>query len=238
MFLPSPQQGDWYNWGIYDGNDNNIDNFKRAFRHVVEVLRSTGINAKYQLAYNNKSPWGHTGDNFMSMYPGGDVCDMICVSAYSMFKIGRNTDSSPKSFKEILSDWYNQMAGTGKDLCISETNGSKYIWDKAAYIRDTWRSMAEDFPRLTMISWFMENKNAGGQDEGFDLNSEAEIRAFRDGLNDFRDRTGNARDEAPPAYDATQAELLMSIERERLIYERELAERGLTVTAHDARQDE
>jgi hypothetical protein len=38
---------DWYPWGVFvDGN--TLEQFRDAYRHVVDVLRSTGGNFKFQ----------------------------------------------------------------------------------------------------------------------------------------------------------------------------------------------
>ncbi|CAM9564487.1 unnamed protein product, partial [Chrysoparadoxa australica] len=47
--------GDWYNWGIYYGNQTG-EQLIRAYRHVVEVFRSRGANVKFQANYNSVNP--------------------------------------------------------------------------------------------------------------------------------------------------------------------------------------
>ncbi|KAG5192096.1 hypothetical protein JKP88DRAFT_251072 [Tribonema minus] len=67
--------GDWYPWGVFR-NGNSIDQFKNAFRHVVSVMRSQGMPAKYQLSYNVKNA-NNNGTPLSAFYPGGDYVDQV-----------------------------------------------------------------------------------------------------------------------------------------------------------------
>lgn len=189
----------WYNWSVYRGGSNSISNFKRAFRHVIGIFKGKGLNAKYQLAYNSDTiPLSKASIPRSEYYPGDDVVDEICVSAYNFAGVDRWHDRV-ESIAEVISPWYNAMSFNKKPLCISEMSSTNFRDTKAAWIRDTWATLARKFPRITTVTFFLENK--GSHD--FDLNSSAQETAFRDGFYDFVSATRPAAaDMLPSSSDA------------------------------------
>jgi hypothetical protein len=173
--------GTWYEWSVYNGGSNSVQAFKDAYRHVVELFKSYKLNAKYQLSYNSKTIPVSSKESFRDFYPGDDVVDEICVSAYNF--VGTDQwHTASTSIGEVIRPWYDAMAFNKKPLCIAEMSSTDARGKKPEWIAETWRSLARDFPRVTEIAWFFENK--GNHD--FDLNSAAQERAFADGFWAYR----------------------------------------------------
>jgi hypothetical protein len=167
--------GCWYPWCLYSGGSNSKDAYLAAFRHIVTVIRNTGANVEIQQGYNSLSVGG--ADSFQSLYAGDQFVDMVVVSAYNFCGAhGNNIDY----LDSIISPWYNAITSiTSKPLGIGElgTTGQCGI-NKAAWIKDAFNKVAWNFPRITTVCWFMENKGA----EDLDLNDWNQCNAFKDGF--------------------------------------------------------
>lgn len=182
--------GNWYPWSAYL-HGQNPGKFKEAFKHVVEVVRyqENAWNVKFDLSYNI---WGVNDDkNWADYYPGDEFVDRVCVSAYNRPCL---EGKSYEWWGEIFSEWYYGQNFHNKPLCIAEAstssgNGSCVNYgageNKPAWIYDTFKKLADEFTRVVDICWFMENKEGD-----WDMNSNDEKRAFRDGHNYVRNKQG------------------------------------------------
>jgi hypothetical protein len=167
--------GDWYPWStaLYG---QNSDTFKQAYRHMVETIRGAGAyNVKFQLSYNI---WSSTEEqwNWGSAFPGTDYVDMMCVSVYN-----RNCLENGQTWEQLddlFRDWYNAMWSVDSTLplCIAETSSNSCGGDKPSWIRNAFYDVADQFTRVKEINWFLEDKEGD-----WDLHSDAEKSAFRDG---------------------------------------------------------
>ena len=175
--------GDWYSWGIFrDGN--SIDEFKRAYIHVVKLFKAKGCNFKYQLAYNVKSA-RNDATPFKDFYPGDDVVDFVCTSIY-------NFDSSQGeglyTFKNLFGNWYGQITSfTNKPLCISEMSSNENS-DKVKWIKETWDALEKVFTKVLIVNWFFQNK-----ENMWDLNTHDEQLAWIEGFKTFKEDTKTSR---------------------------------------------
>jgi hypothetical protein len=171
----------WYPWGVYSGGSNSVQAFKDAYRHVVKLFKSYRLNAKYQLSYNSKTIPVSARETFRDFYPGDDVVDEICVSAYN-FQGTDKWHTVSTSIGDVIRPWYDAMSFNKKPLCIAEMSSTDAKGTKHLWIADTWRSLARDFPRVMSINWFLHNK--GNHD--FELNSALQERAFAGGFWAYR----------------------------------------------------
>lgn len=183
MRVMHEMNGEWYSWSTGRGGSNTVDAFKAAFRHVVLLFKQAGINAQYQLAYNSKNA-GSTKATSQDLYPGDDVVDEVCVSAYNQAGIDADHPTM-KSFEDVLSPWYNSMVFSNKPLCIAEMGTTNLDGTKAQWITDAWNVMTYKFTKLQTISWFITTKS----NRTWDFYDQAQEDAFTNGMNAFRAAT-------------------------------------------------
>jgi hypothetical protein len=172
--------GDWYPWGVYRSG-NSVDLFKRAWRHVVDVIRKVGPRVRFQLSYNVSNAKA-SRTPFSSFWPGDSYVDQVCISAYN--RCGTSAFHTQwKSLETVLRPAYDQIRSfTNKPMCIGETSTTSYGGNKPAWFTDAFIALAYQFPRITIVNWFFENK--GRLD--WDLNTRNQERAWSEGLEKFR----------------------------------------------------
>ncbi len=215
---------DWYIWGIHSGGSNSLEAYLAAFRRISGVIRSTGANVRIQQAYNSLTS-SNDQRSLASMYVGDAFCDEIAVSAYNFCGVsGRG--SRNQGIAEIIAPWYNSMLTvTNKPLVIGEMSSTSNCGQKEQWIRDTFNTLAYQFPRITTVNWFL--KNDWSIQESLDLNDWPQITAFRDGLNAFKWATGYALGDAVSAVTPSQEQAAAAASA---LYEKELKARGLQVS--------
>ncbi|KAG5180974.1 glycoside hydrolase superfamily [Tribonema minus] len=155
--------GDWYSWCAFSPG-NSVALFKQAFAHIVQVLRKTGGNFKFQLSYAavNATPAGST-TTLKDFYTGLEpYVDEICVSAYNLCGVKYTTN---RSLMTVLDPWYNQPQ----------------------WIKDTWATLATKYTQFQTVNWFLENKPVLQRD--WDLNTQADVDAFVAGFKSFKKAT-------------------------------------------------
>ena len=129
---------------------------------------------------------------FENWYPGDDFVDQVVINGFNRAMYDRKW----KTFDQIFAKPYAQIASmTQKEIRIGEMStvpsrrqyGEELISNseaKADWIKDAFAKILYDYPRLTSVSWFLENK-LGEFDGNFyywGLNSDAEVAAFREGV--------------------------------------------------------
>lgn len=182
--------GGWYNWSVY--YDKNTHQFPEdliaAYRHVVQVLRQTGGNFKFQYNLNRYNDDKHSMVPFAAFYPGDDVVDMFLITSYN--RVGTTNEHSEWStFKWDFDGAYQQaIALTKRPIGIAEVSTTTYAGtDKPAWIRDAFKSITENYPRVTELTWFSINKTVNDILWDWDLNTPADIAAFREGVTQLRE---------------------------------------------------
>lgn len=186
---------DYYPWGVYYGN-NTPEKFKRAYRHIVDTLRSTGANLKFVVHYNRNSKRfsGKTRHSFADMYPGDRWVDYVGVSSFNRAFTSPH-HSTFKPFKEDFKRAYDEIVKmTDRPIIVAETSSVSYknygmekdTVLKADWITETFRVIDLEFPRVVAINWFLLNKgtdDTGSPPLDWSLNTADEISAFRWGSN-------------------------------------------------------
>ncbi|KAG5178943.1 glycoside hydrolase superfamily [Tribonema minus] len=174
----------WYNWGVFRPG-NSVSDFRNAFKRIVSTFRSTGANFKYQMSFAAKNSDKETTP-FEDFYVGDEYVDQVCVSAYN--SCGTGTYRENKSLPEIINTFYWQMqAITKRTMCIAEMSSTNHCGGKATWIKDTWATLARDYPKIVSVNWFFEDKMNVGKD--WDLHSPDEISAFVNGYHNFESIT-------------------------------------------------
>jgi hypothetical protein len=102
--------GDWNPWSApYNGGlDAGPGKFKRAYRHVVAVMRARGAgNITWALHYNGQNFPGDDPRNVpAAYYPGDDVVDWVGISAYGS---ERSNDHRCPSFRSLVDEMLPQL---------------------------------------------------------------------------------------------------------------------------------
>lgn len=182
--------GDWYNWGtLYP--DNSKEDFIPAWRHIVQLFRDKGAPVKFQLNYNRVN-----GKNdqtpFSVFWPGDEYVDMTVITNYNRAGTDQwHPDSSWEEFKTSFTAAYNQVCElTAKDVGVAETSSTTYGGSKPQWIINTFNSIANDFPRVSQVTWFLLNKKVGNVTWNWDLNTLEEKNSFKRGYEVLK--TGDA----------------------------------------------
>jgi beta-mannanase len=154
--------GDWYPWCIAK-NDNNPDLLVRAFRHIVDVMRSQQItNIRFVWCPNSMSlpqtPW-----NFiMDAYPGDIYVDFTGLDIYN--GAGSNSHLWRSFRKEGIENYFLLTQRLPqKPLVVCETSSRErreaetgYIQNKGEWIEQMSRALKTDMSRIRLLSWFNE----------------------------------------------------------------------------------
>src|SRR5205807_5825346 len=135
--------GDWNPWSApYNGGlDVGPGTFKRAYRHIVELMRSRkATNITWALHYNSENfPGTDPRNRPVAYYPGDDLVDWVGISAYGS---ERSNDQRCPTFASLVDAMLPQLraATAVKPIFIFEfgvTNNNPGCaagpWVKAAF---------------------------------------------------------------------------------------------------------
>ena len=192
--------GDWFPWsGTYYGADEWIEqkrswlgpeNFKAAFRHVVDRVRARGAtNIKWMFHTNNYAYPMDTWNFAPSYYPGSDYVDWLGLSVY-----GQQFKDEPNPDIPSLVDWpYQELCGLDptKPVMIAEwaTGEFPYAPDEHGLRKPEWIKQGLDlfrtrYPRIkAAVYWHERWQNADQSYSNLRVNSSVEsLEAYRQGI--------------------------------------------------------
>jgi beta-mannanase len=124
--------GSWdYPWQE-DENGNQRGQFVQAWKHIVDIFRSVGVNnASYVWCPNIDYPTT-SNPTFASLYPGDSYVDWTCLDGYNW---GTSRSSGWQSFDQVYNYSYNEVlkVAPSKPMMIGEfgaveQGGSKANW--------------------------------------------------------------------------------------------------------------
>jgi hypothetical protein len=189
-----PWSGSYYGGSEWDADHKNAkgpDNFRKAFRYVVDRVRARGAsNIKWMFHTNNYSyplePWNLAP----AYYPGSDYVDWLGLSIY-----GQQFKDEPNPDIPSLTDWpVEEMSridpqkpimiaewGTGEfPHAVTEAGGVS----KADWIKHGLERFRTHYPRLkAAIYWHERWQNADGGYSNLHVNSSVEsLNAYREGV--------------------------------------------------------
>jgi len=160
--------GDWNPWSApYNGGlDVGPDKFKRAYRHIVALMRARGaLNVTWALHYNAENyPQDDARNVPAAYYPGDDVVDWVGISAYGS---ERSNDDRCPSFRSLLDAMLPQLraATATRPLFVFEfgiTNNNPRCpaapWVRAAFAD----LLGGRWPDVRGFSWWQERWNNDG----------------------------------------------------------------------------
>jgi hypothetical protein len=193
--------GDWFPWsGIYYGGDEWVEerknwagpeNFKAAYRHVVDRVRARGAsNIKWMFHANNYSYPLDTWNFAPAYYPGPDYADWLGLSVY-----GQQFKDEPNPDIRSLVDWpYQEMCGLDpkKPIMIAEWATGEFphaIDEHGGIGKEEWVKQALElfrtrYPRIKgAIYWHERWQNPDQSYSNLRVNSSVEsLQAYRDGI--------------------------------------------------------
>ncbi len=187
--------GDWFPWsGAYyggddwdDGRDNwkGPENFRTAYRHVVDRVRARGAtNIKWMFHTNNYSYPLDTWNFAPAYYPGPDYVDWLGLSVY-----GQQFKDEPWANVPSLVDWpYKEMCGLDPDkpIMIAEWATGEFprSGNKGAWIKEGLDLFRTRYPRIkAAVYWHERWQNPDQSYSNLRVNSSVEsLHAYREGV--------------------------------------------------------
>src|SRR5213082_482827 len=186
--------GDWFPWSgtFYGGEDWDDDaenwkgpeNFRRAYRHVVDRVRARGAsNIKWMFHANNYSYPLDTWNFAPAYYPGSDYVDWLGLSVY-----GQQFKDEPWADMPSLLDWpYKEISGLdpNKPIMVAEwaTGEFPHSGNKGAWIKEGLDLFRSRYPRVkAAVYWHERWQNADDSYSNLRVNSSVEsLNAYRAG---------------------------------------------------------
>ena len=188
--------GDWFPWsGTYYGGAKPIpgkpnewegpENFKKAYRHVVDRVRARGAsNIKWMLHTNNYSYPMETWNFVAAYYPGPEYVDWFGLSVY-----GQQFKDEPWANIRSLVDWpYEEMSQLDptKPIMIAEwaTGEFPHAGNKGEWIKDGLDNFRTRYPRIkAAVYWHERWQNEDQSYSNLHINSSVDsLNAYREGI--------------------------------------------------------
>lgn len=166
--------GNWYPWaeGV---NGNESGDYIAAYRHVHDVVASTGA-SNIRWVWNPNVPyWGSTPLN--QLYPGGEYVDQVALDGYNWgtSQLWSTWQEPDALFGEGLAQ-VRQLA-PGKAIMIAETASPEFGGSKATWNRNLFSYLSAQ-PDVVAVVWFHINKEADWRINS----SDSSAAAFKDAL--------------------------------------------------------
>ena len=162
-----------------------------AYRHIHNRFTKLGVeNVQWVWTPINWGlpfePWNH----YSNYYPGDDYVDVVGMDEYNW----GTTQSWSKwtSFHDLYWKFYSELSSLypDKPLIISEFACADRGGDKAAWIKDTFAEIKNDFPRIKAFVWFHNDNtnkivNNTAENSNWTIDSTPEsAKAAKDALKD------------------------------------------------------
>jgi Glycosyl hydrolase family 26 len=136
-------------WGV-GSFDNSASKFVAAWRHVHRLFREVGAtNVRFLWSVSKKACGGVKGCNpYRAFYPGDAFVDLM---GFSNFNWGAKRDEwvpMIKGFRRVTNDL---ASISSKPIIAAENACNPKGGDKAAWIRNGYRAVYEELPRIVGI---------------------------------------------------------------------------------------
>ncbi|MET1154018.1 glycosyl hydrolase [Arthrobacter sp.] len=146
--------GNWYPWseGI---NGNTAGDYAAAWRHVHDVVSSTGAR-NITWVWNPNVPYA--GSTLLDgLYPGAGYVDAVALDGYNWGTSAAWSTWTPPW--ALFADGLGQLRSLapGKPILIAETSSAEEGGSKAAWNKDLVYYLAQQ-PDITALVWFHFNK--------------------------------------------------------------------------------
>jgi len=146
--------GDWDPWcAWFFGKDHDL--YIQAWRRIHDIFREEGAdNAYFVWNPHDRSFPDFKWNNPHLYYPGDEYVDWVGLTGYNN---GTSYDWDRwRDFGPIYSGIYEEYSALypDKPLIITEFASNEVGGDKAAWIEDAFKRLAEDFPKIKIAVWF------------------------------------------------------------------------------------
>lgn len=194
--------GDWFPWSgcFYGGSKGGNEVFKRAWRYVVDRVRSKGATNILWVFHVNAFPAENDDWNLMaSYYPGKDYVDWLGLSIYG--KQFRD-EGDWADFGDLI-DWPTKEISeidSTKPVMVAEFGVGDFpkSGDKARWISDALAQIPRYSRIKAAIYWHERWQNEDGTYSNLRINSSPEVlKAFRQGIANPR-WLGSSTNNNPP----------------------------------------
>lgn len=189
--------GTWFPWsGANNGGGEPIpgthptrfkgpETFKRAYRHVVDRVRSAGaLNVSWLFHTNNGSIPNAAWNRMSAYYPGPAYVDWLAMSAYGK----QFPEQSWSSVERSLERPYRELAAVDpeKPILMAEWGIGEFPkeGDKGVWIRQAFAAMEKRMPRLKgAVFWHERWQNKDLSYSNLRANSSLQaLTAYREGV--------------------------------------------------------
>lgn len=159
--LMHEMNGNWYPWGVLT-NGNTPADYVRAWRHVHRIFDQAGAdNVSWIWSINNLERIEGEDHSVDAYYPGDRYVDWVSTSGFNWGDA--YSWSSWRTADPLYRDTYRVLTRFGKPIMISEIGTTGEGGDPRAWIRQTFRTLREDYPRLRAVLWY-DDVDGGGLD--------------------------------------------------------------------------
>jgi hypothetical protein len=159
--LMHEMNGNWYPWGVRT-NGNTPADFVRAWRRVHRIFDQAGAgNVSWIWSINNLERIEGEDHSVDAYYPGDRYVDWVSTSGFNWGDA--YSWSSWRTADQLYGDTYRVLSRFGKPIMISEIGTTAVGGDPRAWIRQTFRTLREDYPRLRAVLWY-DDVDGGGLD--------------------------------------------------------------------------
>lgn len=171
--------GDWYGWSGVRNGGGQLDGFGdpakadgperyvAAYQYIHQRFAEAGAdnvlwvwcpNAPISTMTAVHGEWNEAAN----YYPGDEYVDWLCLDGYNWGEsaFGQQFGSSWQSFDQIFGESYAQLQSLNADkpIIIGEFASTEEGGDKAAWILDTYQTIAANYPQIRAVTWFHVTK--------------------------------------------------------------------------------
>jgi hypothetical protein len=153
--LAPEMNSEWAPWGI-NKNGNSALAHKQFWHYTINRFRAKGVENVDWIWSPNVRFYGDLC-SYQEIYPGDDFVDYVGLDGYNW---GTSQSWSVwQSFSEVFGRSYRELASlTSKKILIMEVASAEKGGDKAAWIKQMFFALHNDFPQIAGFTWFSINK--------------------------------------------------------------------------------
>jgi hypothetical protein len=131
----------------------SVEDFRAAFRHVVERVRPVAPNVVWVF-----SVMGHDPAASWAFYPGDDVVDWVAWDPYNWANCAGRTRGSWRGFAQVAHGMYAHLDAVGntKPRMLGEygSHDDPAMGDKAQWLRDVPAALRTTLPKVRAVVYF------------------------------------------------------------------------------------
>jgi mannan endo-1,4-beta-mannosidase len=170
--------GNWYPWGG-TVNGNSAVSFIAAWRHVHDIFDEVGAtNVTWVWSVNSGSVPDTPENSGVRYWPGGRYVDWIGISGFNWGK--SSSFGSWYTFDQVYKRRIGLLMQFRKPIVLTEIGAAEVGGDKAVWIRRTFSTIVQHYPRVRAFVWY-DKRDSALQDWRI-TSSQSSLAAFRSTL--------------------------------------------------------